>query len=138
MSNLETRDRSRTASMMRRRLGVVGEIGEMLDLELLERLGTRLDARPKRLEGKTIRQFLVEKLLRVRTREGETAPLVLNRAQQDYEGRCGKRNIVLKARQVGITTYVAARFFVHTITRRGSLSVQVAHSQESAEEIFRS
>ena len=58
--------------MMRRRLGGAGEIGELLDLELLERLGTRLDARPKRLEGKTIRQFLVEKLLRVRTREGET------------------------------------------------------------------
>ncbi len=123
--------------MMRRRLGGAGEIGELLDLELLERLGSRLDARPKRLEGKTIRQFLVEKLLRVRTREGETQPLVLNRAQQDYEGRCGKRNIVLKARQVGITTYVAARFFVHTITRRGTLSVQVAHNQESAEEIFR-
>ena len=123
--------------MMRRRLGGAGEIGELLDLELLERLGTRLDARPKRLEGKTIRQFLVEKLLQVRTREGETEPLVLNRAQQDYEGRCGKRNIVLKARQLGITTYVAARFFVHTITRRGTLSVQVAHDQESAEEIFR-
>ena len=61
----------------------------------------------------------------------------LTRAQQEYEGRCGKKNIVLKARQLGITTYVAARFFVHTITRRGTLSVQVAHNQDSAEEIFR-
>jgi hypothetical protein len=43
---------------------------------------------------------------------------------------------VLKARQVGITTYVAARFFVQTITRPGTLTVQVAHSQESAEMIF--
>ena len=93
--------------------------------------------RPKRLEGKTIRQFLVEKLLQVRTKQGEIKPLVLNRAQQEYEGRCSKKNIVLKARQLGITTYVAARFFVHTITRRGTLSVQVAHDQDSAEEIFR-
>jgi hypothetical protein len=125
------------AEKMRRRLGAVEEAGELLDLKLLERLGTRLDARPKRLRGKTIRQFLVEKLLRVRTRQGEIEPLVLNRAQQEYEGRCGRKNIVLKARQVGITTYVAARFFVHTISRRGTLSVQVAHNQESAEEIFR-
>jgi hypothetical protein len=44
---------------------------------------------------------------------------------------------VLKARQVGITTYIAARFFIQTITRRGTLSVQVAHDRESAEEIFR-
>ena len=123
---------------MRRRLSGVGEAGGQLDLELLQKLGTRLDARPKRLNGKTIRQFLVEKLLRVRTKQGEIKLLALNRAQQEYEGRCGQKNIVLKARQLGITTYVAARFFVHTITRRGSLSVQVAHSQESAEEIFRS
>ena len=52
-------------------------------------------------------------------------------------GRCSKRNIVLKARQLGITTYVAARFFDHTITHPGTLSVQVAHDQQSAEEIFR-
>ena len=122
---------------MRRRLSAMLEDGEGLDLELLERLGRRLDARPKRLEGNSIRQFLVEKLLRVRSRQGEIVPLALNRAQQEYERRCGKRNIVLKARQVGMTTYVAARFFLHTITRRGTLTVQVAHNQESAEEIFR-
>src|ERR1035437_354002 len=125
------------AEKMRRRLAGVGEAGGLIDLELLQKLGTRLDARPKRLEGKTIRQFLVEKLLQVRTKEGDIKPLVLNRAQQKYESRCNKRNIVLKARQLGITTYVAARFFVHTITRRGTLSVQVAHDQDSAEEIFR-
>jgi Terminase RNaseH-like domain len=64
-------------------------------------------------------------------------PLFLNRAQKEYAQRCGKRNIVLKARQLGVTTYVAARFFVHTVTHPGTLSVQVAHDQQSAEEIFR-
>ncbi len=44
---------------------------------------------------------------------------------------------MLKARQLGVTTYVAARFFINTITREGTLSVQVAHDQRSAEEIFR-
>ena len=44
---------------------------------------------------------------------------------------------MLKARQVGITTYIAARFFIQTITRPGTLTVQVAHSEESAEEIFK-
>jgi hypothetical protein len=43
---------------------------------------------------------------------------------------------VLKARQLGITTYIAARYFLQTITRPGTLTVQVAHSQESAEAIF--
>jgi hypothetical protein len=61
----------------------------------------------------------------------------LNRVQQAYSRLCSKRNIVLKARQLGITTYVAARFFVQTITQPGTLTVQVAHSEESAEVIFR-
>jgi hypothetical protein len=63
--------------------------------------------------------------------------MVPNRAQREYAGCCTRRNIVLKARQLGITTYVAARFFVQTITRPGTLTVQVAHDQRSAEEIFR-
>src|SRR5207244_4423541 len=33
--------------------------------------------------------------------------------------------------------YVAARFFIKTITQPGTVTVQVAHDQESAEEIFR-
>ena len=48
-----------------------------------------------------------------------------------------KQNVVLKARQVGITTYIAARFFVQTITRPGTLSMQVTQDRESAEDIFR-
>ena len=62
--------------------------------------------------------------------------LVPNRAQREYAKTCSRRNIVLKARQMGMTTYVAARFFLQTITQPGTLTVQVAHSQESAEEIF--
>jgi hypothetical protein len=44
---------------------------------------------------------------------------------------------VLKARQVGLTTWVAARFFLRTITHPGTLTLEVAHTQEAAEEIFR-
>jgi hypothetical protein len=43
---------------------------------------------------------------------------------------------VLKARQVGVTTYIAARFFMQTITNPGTLTVQVAHTEDSAQAIF--
>jgi hypothetical protein len=114
------------------------EAAGALDLELLRRLGKRLDNRPKRLAGRTVREMLIEELLRIRARQGELCGLRLNAAQKEFESRCGRKNIVLKARQLGITTYVAARFLVHTITRPGTLSVQVAHEQQAAEEIFRS
>lgn len=79
----------------------------------------------------------MREILHIRNKRGELAPLSLNRAQREYEARCGRRNIVLKARQLGITTYVAARFFLRTITQPGTLTVQVAHDQRSAEQIFR-
>ena len=63
-----------------------------------------------------------KRLLKIRTKKSNQSFFRLNRAQQEYSLRCAKQNVVLKARQVGITTYIAARFFVQTITQRGTLS----------------
>jgi hypothetical protein len=80
---------------------------------------------------------LAEQLLVVRTRDGRPARLRANAAQRAFERRRGQRNIVLKARQMGITTWAAARFFLRTMTQPGTLTLEVAHTQEAAEEIFR-
>lgn len=109
---------------------------EELDREELEQFGRILDTRPESLRGQTVGTALAEQLLWVRTREGGTAPLKANAAQQSFERRRGKRNIVLKARQMGLTTWAAARFFLKTITQPGTLTLEVAHTQEAAEEIF--
>ncbi len=108
-----------------------------LDREELERFGRILDQRPARLRGRTVGMALAEQLLLVRTREGRPAPLKANAAQRAFERRRGERNIVLKARQMGMTTWAAARFFLKTITRPGTLTLEVAHTREAAEEIFR-
>ena len=49
----------------------------------------------------------------------------------------GRSNIVVKARQMGMTTWVAGRFFLKTITARGVMTVQVAQTREAAQGIFR-
>jgi len=108
-----------------------------LDREELQRFGSILDERPGALRGRTVGMALAAHLLLVRTRDGRPAPLRANAAQRAFERRRGQRNIVLKARQMGLTTWAAARFFLRTITQPGTLTLQVAHSQESAEEIFR-
>jgi len=110
---------------------------EDLDAEELELYGKVLDQRPASLRGRTVGMALAEQLLLVRTREGGTAPLKANAAQRAFEWRRGERNIVLKARQMGLTTWAAARFFLKTITQPGTLTLEVAHTQEAAEEIFR-
>jgi hypothetical protein len=104
------------------------------DVQLIEQFGAYLDTEA---DGERLRDRLIRKLLKIRMRRGWPRFWTLNRAQAEYSGTCSKRNIVLKARQVGITTYIAARYFVQTMTRPGTLTVQVAHDDEGAEAIFR-
>ncbi len=106
------------------------------DLEELVALGRVLDEPAALLGGSTPVFFLAEALLRIRDRSGRPAPLIANRVQREYEGRRGPGNIVLKARQLGVSTWIAARFFLKTITRPGTLTVQVAQTHEAAEALF--
>jgi hypothetical protein len=75
-------------------------------------------------------------MLRIRDRSGRLVRLRANAAQQEYARRRTRRNIILKARQLGMTTYIAARFFLDTILRPGTVTLQVAHTLESAQQIF--
>lgn len=104
--------------------------------EELGRLGGMLHE-PQREQEERGSIVLASQLLKVRGRTGQTVALAANRAQRAYEERRGRSNIVLKARQLGMTTWVAGQFFLRTITHPGTLTVQVAHTQEAAESIFR-
>lgn len=108
-----------------------------LNLNELLGYGKILDRRPHPLCGRTVLTELAANLLYVRTRSGLNRLLIANEVQSAFERKRGRRNIVLKARQVGLTTWAAGRFFLKTITHPGTLTLQVAHTQESAEEIFR-
>ena len=104
--------------------------------ELLE-MGAMLDGCPKMLDGVSVAMYMARALLRVRDRTGVELPLEANAVQWAFERRRGAKNVVLKARQMGITTWIAGRFFLKTITQPGVLTVQVAHTREAAEAIFR-
>src|SRR5438045_1168111 len=106
-----------------------------LDRVMLIALGKRLDQKIR--DGVTVRDFLMCSLLRIRNKAGVLVPFVPNEAQRMLGQSWGRKNIVLTARQLGMTTYVAARFFISSVTRPGCLTVQVAHDQQSAEDIFR-
>ena len=103
------------------------------DQESLTILGGKMD------ESAEMALALTEEALRIRDRTGKSAKLTANRAQRAYAHKAqGKhRNIVLKARQMGVTTWIAGQFFLKTITHPGTVTVQVAHTQQAAEQIFR-
>ena len=107
------------------------------DMEELLAVGGVLDARPEMMGGESVAMWMMEALLRVRDRSGVELPLRANAVQRQFERQRGTKNIVLKARQMGMTTWIAGRFFLKTITQPGVLTVQVAHTREAAESIFR-
>jgi len=113
------------------------EAQRKLDLAELAMLGRMLDYRPGLLAGRSTVEFLAEALLRVRGKDGQVRRLRANPVQRAYERRRGEKNIVLKARQMGLTTWVAGRFLLKTVTRPGTVTLMVAHTQEAAEDIFR-
>jgi hypothetical protein len=113
-------------------------LGQNLDERDKYQQAGREEIEPGKLWERTQRDGFIEKWLKIRMKATSRATFFrLNRAQREYSWRCTKQNVVLKARQVGITTYIAARFFVKTITQGGTLSMQVTHDRESAEHIFR-
>jgi Terminase RNaseH-like domain len=101
--------------------------------EDLVQLGTAMD------ESEDNALALTPMVLNIRNRLGQNVALAANQAQEQYTraAKGKRRNIVLKARQMGITSWIAAQFFLQTITHPGTVTVQVAHTQEAAEQIFR-
>lgn len=82
--------------------------------------------------------------LKIADKEGKTTPFVWNKAQrhvherlQEQKAKTGKvRALILKGRQQGISTYVAARFYHHTTMTLGRKALIVGHEQKSTDSLF--
>jgi hypothetical protein len=109
---------------------VFAEVDAGGELERLLRTGTKREA----TRGASM--AAAANLLKVRDRHGQLCALVANDAQRAFEAARGRQNIVLKARQMGMTTWIAGRFFLRTIAARGVLTVQGAQNQQAVESIF--
>ena len=100
-------------------------------------MGRRLDEPPTDRCPVSPSMHYAEEQLKIRDRSGTVSRLIANPVQAQFERMRGKQNIVVKARQMGITTWIAGRFFLKTIMNPGVLTVQVAHTREAAHSIFR-
>lgn len=80
---------------------------------------------------------LAEQLLQVRSKRGVLLPLTANAVQQQFERESGTEDIVLKARQMGMSTWIAGQFLLRTILVPGTVTLQVAHTREAAMGLFR-
>jgi hypothetical protein len=82
--------------------------------------------------------------LTIRPKSGALAPLILNRAQQFIHGRLDAqrretgrvRALILKGRQQGCSTYVAARFYHRAINAKGMRVFILTHEEAATQNLF--
>jgi len=101
-------------------------------------------ARLKRLRDPAGLPAFGSECLTVRTKEGQFKRLVLNSAQLFAHGQFERqrattgrvRALVLKGRQQGISTYIAARYYQRASMHRGVNVFILSHEQSSSDTLF--
>ncbi|MCB9809962.1 hypothetical protein H6771_03255 [Candidatus Peribacteria bacterium] len=79
----------------------------------------------------------LELLYTVQDKDGKTVPFLLNRAQRHYHTHKQQRNIILKSRQLGFTTYKCIDALDFILRNPGTHALIIAHTTEAAQELFR-
>lgn len=88
--------------------------------------------------------FYSKNALRIRTKNGNIQPLVLNEGQRmlqevidrDMKTRGYVRIVVLKGRQCGISTMIAGYFYFSVSQRKASKAMVLAHVADSTKSLF--
>jgi hypothetical protein len=90
-------------------------------------------------------EYFAAEMLKIRPKAGALAPFTFNEAQrelhrrlEEQKAKTGKvRAVVLKARQMGISTYIAARFYKRTINNPGLRTIIIAHEKPASSNLFK-
>jgi hypothetical protein len=89
-------------------------------------------------------EYFARHALKLRPKLGPLEPIVFNAAQKKLheiiEGQKAKtgrvRVIVLKARQLGVSTYTAARFYHRTVNSPGLRCIIIGHERRASSNLF--
>src|SRR6516162_5306437 len=131
-SNNSVRGKNERDKTELRRILMMNWISDLRgDLDHAERLETDLT-------------YFAEQYLRIRPKAGSLVPFVFNAAQvelhrrlEEQKAKTGKvRAIVLKARQMGISTYIAARYYKQTVGNAGLRTIIIGHEKRASTNLF--
>jgi hypothetical protein len=121
---------------------------EQLKPAHLDEIERRILAEQERRElaarGPKDLEFFARAALKLRPKLGAVSPFVFNAAQhklhaiiEQQKAKTGRvRIIILKARRLGVSTYVAARLFHRTIFNPGLRTIIVGHERRASSNLF--
>jgi len=85
----------------------------------------------------TPERAIIEGMFMIADKDGRDVPFILNETQAAFDEALTGRDIVAKARQEGISSYVLALFTVRCLYKRNTRAVVISHDQESTERLFK-
>lgn len=97
---------------------------------------------PNMLDEKGIKKFAdpmwrLQNLYKIRTKFGTVVNLKPNRSQQEFLKNEGQYNIILKARQLGMSTLCLIRMLDYALFTPNVTCVVIAHERESTQKLFK-
>lgn len=78
----------------------------------------------------------IENYLMIPNKEGMTVPFIPNKVQRFFLENRTHRDIIVKARQLGLSSIILADMFVDAITAPNMVCVVVSHEQHAAERLL--
>lgn len=89
-------------------------------------------------------QYFARNCLKIKTKDSKIIPFEFNRSQEYFHNICEQelkkhgrvRVIVVKGRQSGISTYVAARFYHKTSTSKARNTFILSHESSTTQKLF--
>ncbi len=88
------------------------------------------------MHNQTYYKNAIEKLFQIVNMEMSAVPFVLNPPQDQINKDLSNMDIILKARQEGISSLIGARFLVDWLTVENSSSVIVSHEDKATQRLF--
>ena len=79
---------------------------------------------------------VIESLFKIVNKQGETVPMKLNRYQAELDSSLTGRDIIPKARQLGVSSYFIARFVAKCLTQPNRRCVIVSHEEKATRRLL--
>ena len=86
--------------------------------------------------SKRNKKWRIRNLYKIRNKEGKVIRFIPNNTQEDYDSNLHTRNLILKSRQLGFTTYEAIDGLDDVLFAPNTDFLLIAHNLEAGENIF--
>lgn len=80
--------------------------------------------------------YIIENMFKIANKDGEDVDFILNEAQRNLDENLSFRNLVPKARQRGVTSFILAKDTVACLHKRNTRAVVISHDQESTQRML--